>query len=72
LLLVELGLDVPDGALRERVTQALPALRDAYVRSLLVYAATAVRPGASLMSMTSPIGCRPSPITSSGAKARAS
>ena len=45
LLLVELGLDVPDGALRERVTQALPALRDAYVRSLLVYAATAVRPG---------------------------
>jgi flagellar basal body-associated protein FliL len=44
LLLVELGLDVPDAKLRERVTQNLPALRDAYVRSLLTYAATAVRP----------------------------
>ena len=44
LLMVELGLDVPDSALRERVTQALPALRDAYVRSLLTYAATSVRP----------------------------
>ena len=45
LLLVEMGLDVPDGGLRERVNRALPLLRDAYVRSLLVYAATAVRPG---------------------------
>jgi len=44
LLLVELGLDVPDAKLRDRVTQNLPALRDAYVRSLLTYAATAVRP----------------------------
>jgi flagellar basal body-associated protein FliL len=41
LLMVELGLAVPDGALRERVAQALPALRDTYVRSLLVYAASA-------------------------------
>jgi flagellar basal body-associated protein FliL len=44
LLLVELGLDVPDAKLRDRVTQNLPALRDAYLRSLLTYAATAVRP----------------------------
>ena len=44
LLLVEIGLDVPDAKLRDRVTQNLPALRDAYVRSLLTYAATAVRP----------------------------
>lgn len=44
LLLVELGLDVPDAKLRDRVTQNLPALRDAYVRGLLTYAATAVRP----------------------------
>ena len=44
LLLVEIGLDVPDAKLRERVNQALPALRDAYVRGLLTYAATAVRP----------------------------
>jgi len=44
LLLVEFGLDVPDAGLRERANQALPALRDAYVRGLLIYAATAVRP----------------------------
>jgi flagellar basal body-associated protein FliL len=44
LLMVEIGLDVPDSALRERVNQTLPALRDAYVRSLLTYAATSVRP----------------------------
>ena len=44
LLLVELGLDVPDAKLRDRINQSLPALRDAYVRSLLTYAATAVRP----------------------------
>ena len=43
LLMVEFGLDVPDGALRARVSHALPALRDAYVRSLLAYGATAVR-----------------------------
>ena len=43
LLLVELGLDVPDVKLRERVNQSLPTLRDAYVRSLLTYAATSVR-----------------------------
>jgi hypothetical protein len=43
LLMVELGLDVPDGALRARVSHALPALRDAYVRSLIAYGATAVR-----------------------------
>jgi flagellar basal body-associated protein FliL len=44
LLLVEVGLDVPDAALRSQVSQALPVLRDAYVRSLLIYAANAVRP----------------------------
>ena len=43
LLLVEIGLDVPDSALRSRVNSELPVLRDAYVRSLLVFAATAVR-----------------------------
>jgi flagellar basal body-associated protein FliL len=44
LLMVEIGLDVPDSKLRERINQNLPALRDAYVRNLLTYAATAVRP----------------------------
>jgi hypothetical protein len=43
LLMIELGLDVPDAAMRARVTHALPALRDAYVRSLIAYGATAVR-----------------------------
>ena len=43
LIMIELGLDVPDTALRERVSHALPALRDAYVRSLIAYGATAVR-----------------------------
>jgi len=43
LLMIELGLDVPDGAMRARVSHALPALRDAYVRSLMAYSATAVR-----------------------------
>src|SRR5262245_29992680 len=43
LLMVELGLDVPDDALRARVSRALPALRDSYVRSLIAYGATAVR-----------------------------
>lgn len=43
LLMVELGLDVPDEQLRERVNLALPVFRDAYVRSLSAYATTAVR-----------------------------
>ncbi|HYM17524.1 MAG TPA: hypothetical protein VEU06_03070 [Micropepsaceae bacterium] len=44
LLLIEFGLDVPDVKLRDDVNRVLPALRDAYVRGLLIYAATAVRP----------------------------
>lgn len=44
LLLVEVGLDVPDPVLRARVTEYMPLLRDAYVRSLAIYAANAVRP----------------------------
>ena len=43
LLMIELGLDVPDEAMRARVSHALPALRDAYVRSLMAYGAAAVR-----------------------------
>ncbi len=44
LLLIEFGLDVPDAKLRDDINRVLPALRDAYVRGLLIYAATAVRP----------------------------
>jgi len=43
LLMIEIGLDVPDAALRAQVSHALPTLRDAYVRSLIAYGATAVR-----------------------------
>lgn len=44
LLMVEFGLDIPDETLRARVGHGMPALRDAYVRSLAAYGATAVRP----------------------------
>ena len=43
LLMVELGLDVPDAALRAKVSHALPTLRDTYVRLLIAYGSTAVR-----------------------------
>jgi hypothetical protein len=43
LLMIELGLDIPDAEMRARVSHALPALRDAYVRSLIAYGSTAVR-----------------------------
>jgi flagellar basal body-associated protein FliL len=44
LLMVAIGLDIPDPWLRAQVEHALPVLRDDYVRSLLNYAAAAVRP----------------------------
>ena len=45
VLQVESGLDIPDGALRERAAASQPRLRDAYVRFLMNYA-NAVPPGA--------------------------
>lgn len=44
LLMVHIGLDIPDEELRDEATHAQPVLRDAYVRNLLSFAATAVRP----------------------------
>ncbi|MBI1329070.1 MAG: hypothetical protein GC166_04100 [Alphaproteobacteria bacterium] len=44
LLMVAIGLDIPDTKLREAADHAMPLLRDAYVRSLMSFAATAVRP----------------------------
>ena len=44
LLMIGIGLDVPDSDLRDEVNLRMPALRDAYVRTLLNYTATAVRP----------------------------
>lgn len=43
MLMVGMGLDVPDDALRDVATRSMPVLRDAYVRSLVAFAATAVR-----------------------------
>lgn len=44
LLLVSIGLDIPDATLRARARAALPLLRDAYVRNMMTFAAAAVRP----------------------------
>ncbi len=43
MLMVRLGLDVPDAKLRDDVEHSMPVLRDAYLRSLMAYTATNVR-----------------------------
>ncbi len=43
LLMVGVGLDVPNKELRAKAEQAMPLLRDAYVRSLLTFTASTVR-----------------------------
>ena len=43
MLMVGIGLDVPDPALRELADRSMPVLRDAYVRNLMAFTATAVR-----------------------------
>lgn len=43
LLMVGIGLDIPDKELRDRVERDMPQLRDAYVRSLMAFTATNVR-----------------------------
>jgi len=44
MLMVAIGLDIPDPGLRNEVTRAMPILRDAYVRNLMSYAWTHIRP----------------------------
>jgi flagellar basal body-associated protein FliL len=44
LLMIGIGLDVPDSDLRAATTHAMPVLRDAYVRTMISYSATSVRP----------------------------
>ena len=44
LLMIGIGLDVPDADLRAQTELAMPVLRDVYVRSLMAYTATSVRP----------------------------
>lgn len=45
MMLVEIGLDVPDGALREKAEAVLPRLRDVWLRALADYASTRARIG---------------------------
>jgi flagellar basal body-associated protein FliL len=44
LLMIGIGLDVPNADLRSRTEHEMPVLRDVYVRSLMAYSATSVRP----------------------------
>jgi|SRR5580704_1097806 hypothetical protein len=43
-LMVAIGLDIPDANLRADADHALPVLRDAYIRNLMAYAWSHVRP----------------------------
>ncbi|MBV9992793.1 MAG: hypothetical protein JOZ72_16050 [Alphaproteobacteria bacterium] len=43
LLMIGVGIDVPDPALYAEADHAMPVLRDAYVRNLMAFAATQVR-----------------------------
>src|SRR5271154_4382975 len=43
MLMIGMGLDVPDAALREEVTRSLPVLRDAYLRNLMAFTSSSVR-----------------------------
>ncbi len=44
LLMVAIGLDIPDAWLRDQANHAMPLLRDDYIRSLMSYAGASVRP----------------------------
>lgn len=43
MLMVAIGIDVPDLPLRDVVSRSLPVLRDAYVRNMMAFSATSVR-----------------------------
>lgn len=44
MLMVAIGLDIPDETLRTEADSGMPLLRDYYLRNLSSFAATAVRP----------------------------
>lgn len=44
MLMVAIGLDIPDEELRAQADNGMPLLRDYYLRNLSSFAATAVRP----------------------------
>ena len=43
MLMVGIGLDIPNDALHAEVDRAMPVLRDAYLRNLMAFTATSVR-----------------------------
>ena len=43
MLMIGVGLDVPDPALRAVADRSMPVLRDAYVRNLMAYTVNSVR-----------------------------
>jgi flagellar basal body-associated protein FliL len=45
MLMIGIGIDVPDRKLRGEAEHAMPVLRDAYLRNLMAFAATQVRTG---------------------------
>lgn len=44
MLMLGIGLDVPDAKLRGEADHAMPVLRDAFVRNMMSFTTTAVRP----------------------------
>ena len=44
MLMIGIGLDVPDAKLRGEAEHAMPVLRDAFLRNMISFSATAVRP----------------------------
>ena len=43
MLMIGIGIDIPDDKLRSEAEHSMPVLRDAYVRNLMSFAATQVR-----------------------------
>jgi hypothetical protein len=43
MLMIGIGIDVPNEKLRAEADHAMPVLRDAYVRNMMAFAATQVR-----------------------------
>ena len=43
MLMIGIGIDIPDAKLRSEAEHSMPVLRDAYVRNLMSFAATQVR-----------------------------
>src|SRR5271154_6309072 len=44
MLMIGVGIDVPDAKLRGEADHAMPVLRDAFIRNLLAFSMTSVKP----------------------------